>query len=350
MREKLNTLRVMAELGELKRLNPIPKIETPESLWLGMKPEEGQMRQGPLTVSAFGFDPPDRSTHFHVSLLGHMDGQVVQTPEVIRQEDLSKILEEAKRLNAKSLTFLSGEMQDHALVWESLGDMHTTPASEAVGKPLKPNLPEGDGDRELRRFIDDSINILTGLELNERRIDEGLAPLNLLWPWGHGIRKPVPNLLLKRGERAQVESSSLRQAGLTRLVGYRHGDRQAFGRRVNTKLERLAKIALENELTIFLIDAPEELRQKNMQEELHWFVSELDNTLLKPIFDNAIKSRSRVSIIAPGETEGLSLNFETGMSNANPYPFDERSLEERSLPKSDAWTEIERALIPTTGA
>ena len=71
--QKLEILRTMTELGDLKRLAPIPQIDTPEAIWLGMKPDEGQMRQGPLTVSAFGFDPPDRSTHFHVSLLAISD-------------------------------------------------------------------------------------------------------------------------------------------------------------------------------------------------------------------------------------------------------------------------------------
>ncbi len=345
--QKLESLRAMTELGALKRLNPVPNVETPEAIWLGMKPEEGQLRQGPLTVSAFGFDPPDRSTHFHVSLLGFNDGNVLAPPEQVTAEDLNIILDQAKNLNTKSLTFLNGENTDHALVWESLGDMQTTPAIDAIGKPLKENLPEGDAEKELRRFIDDSINILSDIELNERRIDEGLPPINLLWPWGHGIRKPVPNLLLKRGERANVESSSLRLAGLTRLVGYKHGNRHAFGKGINTRLQQLVEIALSNEVTIIVIDAPQQLQESGMLEELHWFVKELDAKLLKPLFENALKNPSRLALIATAPVGGLSLNFETKMNTANIYPFDERSLEERSLPKSDAWTEITRALSPT---
>jgi len=257
--QKLETLRTMTELGDLKRLSPIPQIDTPEAIWLGMKPDEGQMRQGPLTVSAFGFDPPDRSTHFHVSLLGVADGIATAPPAAITNEDLNIILEQAKRLNTKALTFLQGENADHALVWEDLGDLHTEPASSITGKQIKSQLPEGDAEKELRRFIDDSVNLLNELELNERRIDEGLPPLNLLWPWGHGRRTAVPNLLLKRGERAHVESNSLRLQGLTRLVGYRHGERRAFGKGTNTRLENIAKTALKEDPTVIVIDAPAEL-------------------------------------------------------------------------------------------
>ena len=336
----------MADLGELKRLSPFPEMETPEAVWLGMKPGEGQMRQGPLTVSALGADPPDRSTHFHVSLLGLQDGVAVQPPERIPPEELSKILDRAKLLNTRTLTFLAGENTDHALVWEALGDLHTVDASQMGGQSIRANLPEGDAEKELRRFIDDSVNLLNELELNEQRIDEGLPPLNLLWPWGHGVRKPVPNLLLKRGEVALVESNSLRLSGLTRLTGYQHGDRHAVGQGTNTRLDRLAEIALGNGLAIIVLEGPGALREKGMQEELHWLIKEVDQRLLAPLFDHALKNPARITVLGTGESDGLALEFASGMNKANPYPFDERSLEEKALTKTDPWIVIEEALRP----
>lgn len=348
--QKLPTLLQITELGELKKVQALPEMDTPEAVWLGMKPNEGQMRQGPLTVSALGADPPERSTHFHVSLLGLVDGAAVAPPQKVAQEDLSKILEQAKRLNTRTLTFVNGEHVDHGLVWEGIGDMHTEPARNFIGQPIRSNLPEGDPEKELRRFIDDSVNLLNELELNERRLDEGLPPLNLLWPWGHGVRKPVPNLVLRRGERAHVESNSMRVEGLARLTGYRHGDRGAFGEGVNTRLAHLSERALDNDLSVLVIDAPSTLRQAGLLEELHWFIREMDDVLLKPLFDSALKSPSRLTVIAPGQTLGLAVSFQTGDANNNPYPFDERSLEERALPTEGPWTIIERGLKPTVRA
>ncbi len=342
--QKLPSLATLAELGEVKRLRPLPEIETPEAVWLGMRPDEGQLRQGPLTVSALGADPPDRSTHFHVSLMGFADGNARQVPQVVPEEELRLILDKAQKLNSKSLTFLPGENLDHGLVWEGLGDMSTTAATEIAGKGIKSNLPEGDADRELRRFIDDSINLLTELEFNHRRADEQLPPLNMLWPWGHGVRRAVPNLLFKRGERAQVESNSLRMAGLTRLVGYRHGDRHALGRGTATRLEHLAEVALENDLTILLIDAPGELRAAGLLEELHWFLREMDARLLKPVLDEALRGHSKLALIGTGPSGGLATDFMGGVEHSNIYPFDERSLEEKSLPVIDVWVTIAEAL------
>lgn len=346
--QKLPSLAALAELGDVKRVRPLPEIETPEAAWLGMRPNEGQLRQGPLTVSALGADPPERSTHFHVSLMGFADGDALPVPQVVPDEELRLVLEKAQRLNSKTLTFLPGENLDHGLAWESLGEMSTTASAEIVGKPIRANLPEGDADRELRRFIDDSINLLSELEFNEKRVDEDLPPLNLLWPWGHGIRRAVPNLLFKRGERAQVESNSLRMAGLTRLVGYRHGDRHAFGRGTATRLDYLAEVASENDLTILLVDAPGELRIAGLLEEQHWFLREMDVRLLKPLLDKALRGHSKLAMVGTGPAGGLVADFIGGVEKSNIYPYDERSLEEKSLPVTDAWVAIADALRPAS--
>ncbi|AIE88019.1 hypothetical protein [Fimbriimonas ginsengisoli] len=343
LRQKLPALQVMAETGSVFRLAAMPRIETPEALFLGMRPNEAQMRQGPLTVSALGADPPEKSTHFHLSLMSFVDG-VVDAPDYLpTPTEVESISEQAKRLNTSKLTLVRGEALDHGLVWESRGDFGTTSATDVKGQPMKPNLPEGDGETLFRRYIDDSINLLTDLELNQRRIDEGLAPLNLLWPWGHGERRPVPNLLLRRGERAVVESGSMRLAGLSRLAGYRHEDRALVGRGVNTKFRNLAQRTGQRDVSIIFLDAFEEFNRAGKEEELHWMVRELDREMLQPLFDSALETATRITLLSPGldGKPGLGLVSEPQSPLSNWVPFDERSLEERLIPTRDVATEVE---------
>ena len=182
LRQSLPSLSVLTELGTIKKVAAIPESETPEAMLVGLGPDRVTLRQGPLTVSAFGFDPPERSMHFHLSLMSFEDG-IATVPTVLpTPEEEEKLLTEAKRLNTKLLTVLRGEELNHALVWESVGDVGLTSSATLNGKSMAQHLPEGDGESALRRFIDDSINLLSSLELNERRIDQGLPPFNLLWP------------------------------------------------------------------------------------------------------------------------------------------------------------------------
>ena len=337
LRQKLESLQRMAEFGTLFKLSPLPKIETPEAMYLGMRPDEAQLRQGPLTVSALGADPPDRSTHFHLSLMSFNDGVVTKPNLEITPEEQREILAVAEKLNTKLLTIVGGEGLDHGLVWESIGDHRTSSASEIDGKRVKPHLPEGDAEVALRRFIDDSINLLSELELNERRMGEELPPLNLLWPWGEGIRTPVPNLALRRGDPAMVISSSMRLQGLSRLAGYRHALRAKYGRGLNTRLAKIAERALKEPVTFVLVDAVQAFREEGKLEEADWFVREIDTILLKPLFQEALMNPTRISVLAPGQTAGLGVTFETKDTNSNSIPFDERALEERTMATSALW-------------
>lgn len=356
LRQKLPALSTLSDIGEVRRVAKIPESETPEAMLLGLGPSQVALRQGPLTVSAFGFDPPERSTHFHLSLMTFADG-VATVPSVLptpKEADL--ILAESKRLDTKLLTVLKGEALDHALVWEALGDLETTPPKAIHGKDLLKHLPNGDGDVGLRRLIDDSINLLSTLELNERRIDEGLPPFNALLPWGHGTRTPVANLALRRGEPAIVESASLRLAGLTRLAGYRHGDRREFGVGIRTKLAAIAGRAVRRDLTIVYVEAAAELRAREKAEELDWFIREFDRDLLQPLLNDVQKDQSRLQLIAPGTIDssisesmpsspaGLALVVEPRSKSKNAFPFDERSIDEKSIPSVDLWTLVEQGV------
>jgi len=365
--QKLPALERIAEMGRLSKIGTVPDVETPEALCLGLAPDQGQLRQGPLTVAALGVDPPTRSTHFHLSLMSFADGvgrsvaagialrdhaagtRRASPAATIDADEQRAVFELAKKLNTKTLTIVEGEGLDHGLVWESIGDHRTSAPPEVEGKPILEHLPEGDAEVPLRRFIDDSINILSEIELNERRIDDDLPPLNLLWPWGEGIRLPLPNLALKRGEPALVLSSSMRLAGLTRLVGYRHGDRREFGRGTNTRLAKIAETCLGEPVAIVLIDAFSMFRQNNQLDEAEWLAHELDRLLLKPLFEEALKTPWRLKLLSPpsppSSLEGLAVELETpGSLPTNVYPFDERSLDERSVPVGTLWELVARGL------
>jgi len=193
------------------------------------------------------------------------------------------------------------------------------------------------------------VNLLDALELNGERRDEELPPLNLLWPWGQGRRTAVPNLFLRRGERAVIESGSMRLQGLTRLASLSHGNRSAFGSGVNTRLALLAERCLQRDLTLALMDAPESLRALGQMEELEWFAKQIDEKLLPPLIDDVARSDSRLTILAPSAAGiGLGVTLDRKV-HQNSHPFDERALDEAVLPTVDVWQAVDRALDADRG-
>lgn len=330
LRQNLPGLSQMAERGELSKLSPLPKTETPEAQVLGLAPNQVELAQGPLTISALGADPPDRSTHFHLSLMSLDDQTLRQHQLELPPEQVDLVMARAKTLNTKSITVVVGEGPDHGLVWEGLGDLGTTSPTDSDGKPYRDCLPQGDNEPALRRFIDDSVNLLGELEFNAERIDQGLQPMNILWPWGQGVRSRVPNLALKRGEPIEVVSPSLRLAGLTRLAGYRHASRSLLSRGLNSKWQELAQRALAAKTTLIWTPVFQELRAQNQLEEASWLTHQLDENLIEPILTNALETSTHFAILAPNsDGEGLAVSYQTKMNSANVIPFDERALEER---------------------
>jgi hypothetical protein len=327
----------LSGLGSVFRIHPLPPLETPEGFFLGYGPNEAELADGPLTVSALGAEPPDDSIQFHLSLAS-FDGTSFIRPEVDPDADLaSDITRSMSRLNTSKLTLLSGIGLDHGLVWERRGDLATFSPAEATHGPIRQYLPVGDGEVELRRLIDDSINLLSELELNQRRVDEGLAPFNLLWPWGQGYPKKVPNLGLRYGERVEVESSSMRLAGLVRLAGLRHGSYlpvspEAFMRRMSLSLE-------SNLAQIYVVDhfpAIEEL------EPRHWLARFLDQHVLSKLVKMRREETLRISLYLLGRSgkPGLALLVDPKDDARNRHPFDERSLQDRAVIGVDLWKSI----------
>lgn len=363
LRQRLPALEFLAERSTMFRLLPplradgrrgLGACEPPsghgdmplEAAWLGIDPSTVTLRQGPLIVSALGSDPPERSVHSHLSLMSLQGGTIRLVRPLPPADHVAMVLDEAKRLNTKLLTLVPGEGEDHGLVWEEGSiDLHTLDAILAAEHTLKESLPEGDGEVMLRRYIDDSVNLLSGLPFNEERSDQGMPPLNLLWPWGQGFRERVPNLLLERGERAWVESGSLRMQGLTRLVGYRHGDRNAFGQGTNVRLEQLVESAMKHDPTIVVLDAPGAFRASEQFEELEWMGREMDARLFSPLLEDAKKRPLRLVVLSPaGDRDGLGMWFESGLQADNTVPFDERALEGK-LDVREAWEVVREALI-----
>lgn len=319
-------LRRIAASGEVYRI--VDSFDPPEPGWLGLEPSIPCPSQGVLTVAALGADPPASSVHFAVALRSVLDETMQDITPVPTTEELAVVLREASRLNDSKLTFVKGHDLEHGLVWEEGSvDVQTRSPEEALGQPIQACLPEGDGELKLRRFIDDSVNLLSELELNRRRIDEGHSPINLLWPWGQGFRIPMPVLPLQRGIPAQVHSRSLRLRGLARLVGYRHGDVGQLGPLMRPDWGYLRSTLEAPTPHVVVLDDFARLRGKDQFDEAIWLLGEFD----RHFFRHIDPRRHQLDVIATGPLS-VALSIDPQREQGDLAPFEERIWEDRRTP------------------
>jgi hypothetical protein len=277
--------------------------------------------QGPLTVAALGWNPPERSLHFHLSLMSlNYDAirSVVLPPS---PEEILVLERQLLHLNTKNLTVLVGEGLDHALVCEKRIDIRTTSPSEAVKKGLAASLPEGDGENELRRFIDDSVNLLTEEEFNARRMDMGILPINLCLPWGQGERQRVPNLALELGYPWVVRSNSFALRGLAKLSGLRCEKLADF--------TQLSSLIQGEPKSLAVLDCSSRPVSEEESEIFGRRIAEIGTKLVEPLLDWSREAKSDLCFVATnGRNEGL-IGFRAKENEQDHFPFDERSLTER---------------------
>jgi 2,3-bisphosphoglycerate-independent phosphoglycerate mutase len=349
---RLPNLRLLVERAALVALSPVPRSPTPEAAFLGLDPRQARLAQGPLVVAAYGLTPPEDAVCLALDLLSWTPEGGVGRIAPAADEDVHTVMEAARHLETPALRLVIGRGEQHALVW--LGgttEQILDPPTRVIGETLEGHWPVGEGEALLRRLIDDSINLLTPLEVNRRREDEGLPPLNLLWPWGAGWPDRLPMLPLRIGAPVTVASGSLRLAGLARLAGCRHLDLGLVGQGINIRFPELID-ALDGPVSILVLDAPGRSREHGRQEEAEWVLSRFDNEFLAPLL--AGTEDVRLAVYAPGfeprpgdrpsgSLRGIGALYDSNAVVSNVVPFDERALEER-LPVHDLWESIERTL------
>lgn len=313
----------LVEQSQVFRLSPRWNIAS----WLGLDLSEKDLAPGPLLLAALRVFPPERSVQFCVTVGNLDENGLLQDIQPFTADEIREISSQFSKLNTSSLTLVEGRGQSHGLVWEQGSiDLGTVNWSECLGKHLSDVLPEGDGERALRNFIDDSLNLLDGLELNRRRHGEGLPKLNILWPWGFGFRPEIPNLPLRRGLMAEYFAPGWMLGGLVRLAAYSENVTSILkGVHIS---ESAWNRFFQAQVGVMISPKSHEMRKVQRFEELD-FECELFERSLEPLYKNRLDHPFRLIFAAPSIAgEGLAFVFDSSAIETNTLPFDERVLED----------------------
>lgn len=338
LEQELRCWRLLVACGTVRRLSPIDMVSVARfGAYLGLSVADDQLAEGPLVCAALRTFPPERSVQFRVGVLSFAsDGSLTNSPYQLRPDEIQEIRRVGERLNSAALTFVGGPDLDHGLVWERGSiDLRIDSADQVGGKQMSESAPEGDGERMLRAWIEDSADLLGRTEMNARRLDEGLPPWSVLWPYGQGLKPQLPNLTLERRETTFVQSSQILMEGLTLLVGYKHEDRSSSGRGLNVPLRFLAEKAAKFPRSLTVMDSLEPFMKDEHTDEINWFVREWDANFCQPLW-NLLQEHpgSRVTFLFPSLTgdPGLSLTVHGPLRSDSNQPCDARLLDDRNIP------------------
>lgn len=299
-----------APMSRLVGVRSVPEDRDERLAYFGLD-HVGHVSEGVLTLSALRVSPPTGCWQFVLSAMSTSSGIATRQLGPVSEAEFAEVRKNLPRLNTKSLTVVAGERATHGLVAETKWDFGTTPAPKIEGQSWQSFLPEGDGEIALRNFIDSGVNLLSELELNRRREDEGHPPINLLWPWGHGHAPNLPNLALLRGEPSPVVTDSLQIEGIANLVRLRCVPRSEVRRKLPTNFSRV-RTALAGANTSYVVfETPGEFAIAGQEDELHWWMGQLHDLVFEPMLEAAFDHALHLTIVFPQTRASLGLLFDS---------------------------------------
>ncbi len=203
-------------------LEMYPGSDAANMALLGYDPKAYYTGRGPIEAAAMAIPMEEKDVAFRCSLIS-TDGEKLLDYSAghISTEEALPIIELANsKLGTQAMRIFPGVSYRHILRWANGPcEVQTNPPHEHMGAFLKDIYPVGEGDNKIRRFIDDSLNLLDDIDFNRKRRDEGKLAANMLWLWSPGRTPVLPSFKKKRGMTGAVISAVDVVRGLGALTG-----------------------------------------------------------------------------------------------------------------------------------
>ncbi len=153
-------------------LDMYPGSDAANMALLGYDPTRYYTGRGPIEAAAMGIPLDAKDVAFRCSLVS-TDGETLLDYSAghITTEEARPIIELAnQKLGTRSLRLFPGVSYRHILRWtDGPTEVQTHPPHESMGKKLSEIYPQGDMDSKIRRFSEDSLNLLDDLPFNRQR-------------------------------------------------------------------------------------------------------------------------------------------------------------------------------------
>lgn len=223
----------LASIGILGRVRTVPEGMHPGSdvanlSILGYDPAKYYSGRAPLEAASIGVELGADDVAFRcnlVTLKFSMDRtsavmEDYSSGHISTGEAAELIREINRKLGRDNITFYPGVSYRHLMVWRGgSADVECIPPHDILGKDIADYLPVGNGDDLLKKIMKDSVAVLEGHAINQKRVKNGRNPGNCVWFWGQGRKPQMPTFRDKYGITGALVSA----VDLTKGLGINAG-------------------------------------------------------------------------------------------------------------------------------
>ena len=267
----------------------------------GYDPLEYYTGRGPLEAASMGVETKEGDVVFRCNTITEKDGLMassnaghITSPEAAELMEYLNEYFNDKYPDFKG-KFYPGVSYRHLFVYndkenaEKLAKLAMVPPHDFVGEEIADKLEFDSFADEIKAIMIESKEALSNHPVNQKRIEEGKEPSNMVWFWGQGTMPAMPSMKDTYGLKGAVITGVDLIKGLGVCTGCTNldvpGATAFFDTDYKAKGEYAVNALEDNDIVIVHIEAPDEAgHAKNLKEKVRG-IENIDKHILAPLME-----------------------------------------------------------------
>ncbi len=291
----------LARRGRLGLVETVPKGMHPGSdvanlSVFGYDPVACFSGRSPLEAASMGIELAPEDVAFRLNLV-HLEphsGKLYMadfSAGHISTEEARELIDALQaELGGGEFDFYPGVSYRHLMVWHGGKDkLKFTPPHDLTMQSIEAHLPQGEGAAELISLMTSSQILLHHHPVNDRRKQQGLAPANSIWLWGHGRAPKMSTYQQMFGLQGAVISAVDLIRGIGLYAGLRSIQVPGATGYIDTNYRGKAEYALEalksSDFVYVHVEAPDEAAHAGNLEDKLKAIERFDELVVGTVLD-----------------------------------------------------------------
>lgn len=257
--------------------------------------------RGPLEAASMGVETKDGDVVFRCNTITEKDGLMASSNAGhISSEEAAELMEALNDYFTEKYPdfkgrFYPGVSYRHLFVYndlenaEKLAKMDMVPPHDFVGETIADKIEFESFADEVKSIMLESKEALENHPVNQKRIEEGKEPCNMVWFWGQGTMPDMPQMKDTYGLKGSVITGVDLIKGLGVCTGCTNidvpGATAFFDTDYNAKGQYAVNALKDNDIVIVHIEAPDEAgHAKDLKEKIRG-IENIDKHILAPLME-----------------------------------------------------------------
>ncbi|WP_321421499.1 cofactor-independent phosphoglycerate mutase [uncultured Methanobacterium sp.] len=334
-RAKTPNMDFIAKNGSCGMLETVPQGMEPGSdvanlSIMGYDPKKYYTGRGPLEAASIGAGLEKNDVAFRCNLITNKNGILADfNASHITTTEASQLIETLNQSFSRYGKFYLGTSYRHLFVYNDRNAslLKSTPPHDVVGEPIQKHLLKGDNSTlhqladDLNQLMYKSTDILKKEPINEKRVESGKNPANMIWLWGQGPKPQLPPFKEEYGLKGATITGVDLIKGIGTYLGLTNihvpGATGYYDTDYCGKAEYALKALEDHDLVFIHVEAPDEAGHAGDIHEKIKAIERIDRRILKKLREKLPSIDDYALAVLPDHPTPIDIRTHT----SDPIPY-----------------------------